>query len=45
MAEDTSYRPLEHESALVVIPVGYPAPDCVVPTLQSQPLDLVLVRV
>ncbi|WP_370949697.1 nitroreductase family protein [Amycolatopsis sp. cg5] len=34
-----------NEKAFAVIPVGYPAPDCVVPNLQRKSLDQVLVRV
>jgi nitroreductase len=34
-----------NESAYVVIAVGHPAPDCVVPTLRKKPLEEVLVRV
>jgi hypothetical protein len=34
-----------NESAYVVIAVGHPAPDCVVPTLHKKALDEVLVRV
>ncbi len=33
-----------HERAYVVIPVGYPAPDAVVPDLSRKPLDQVRVR-
>ncbi|WP_410632297.1 nitroreductase family protein [Amycolatopsis sp. cmx-4-83] len=34
-----------NEKAFAVIPVGYPADDCVVPDLQRKPLDEVLVRI
>jgi nitroreductase len=34
-----------NESAFAVIPVGYPADDCVVPDLRRKPLDEVLVRI
>lgn len=34
-----------NEKAFAVIPVGYPAPDCVVPDLRRKTLDQVLVRV
>lgn len=34
-----------NEKAFAVIPVGYPAPDCVVPDLRRKSLDQVLVRV
>lgn len=34
-----------NEKAFAVIPVGYPAEDCVVPNLQRKSLDQVLVRV
>ncbi|QWF82907.1 nitroreductase family protein [Amycolatopsis sp. CA-230715] len=34
-----------NEKAFAVIPVGYPAPDCVVPDLTRKSLDQVLVRV
>ena len=34
-----------NEKAFAVIPVGYPADDCVVPDLRRKPLDEVLVRI
>ncbi|MGW4064087.1 nitroreductase family protein [Amycolatopsis sp. NPDC004747] len=34
-----------NEKAFAVIPVGYPADDCVVPDLERKPLDEVLVRI
>ncbi|MET8848863.1 nitroreductase family protein [Amycolatopsis sp. NPDC004625] len=34
-----------NEKAFAVIPVGYPADDCVVPDLHRKPLDEVLVRI
>jgi nitroreductase len=34
-----------NERAFAVIPVGYPADDCVVPDLRRKPLDEVLVRI
>jgi len=34
-----------NEKAFAVVPVGYPAPDCVVPDLRRKTLDQVLVRV
>ncbi|MDX3189488.1 nitroreductase family protein [Streptomyces sp. MN03-5084-2B] len=34
-----------NEKAFAVIPVGYPAADCVVPDLRRKPLDEVLVRI
>jgi nitroreductase len=34
----------ENERAFVLVPVGYPAPDAVVPDLTRKPLDEVLVR-
>jgi nitroreductase len=34
-----------NEKAFAVIPVGYPAEDCVVPDLHRKPLDEVLVRI
>ncbi len=33
-----------NERAFVLIPVGYPAPDCVVPALTRKPLEQILVR-
>ncbi|HBS29444.1 MAG TPA: nitroreductase family protein [Phycisphaerales bacterium] len=36
------HRP-EHERAFVVIPLGYPAPDCVVPDLKRKPLEEIMV--
>ena len=35
----------ENERAFVVIPVGYPAEDCVVPTLRKKRLEEVMVRI
>lgn len=35
----------QNEKAFAVIPVGYPAPDCVVPDLERKTLDQVLVRI
>lgn len=34
----------EHERAMLLIPVGYPAPDCRVPAIDRKPLDAVLRR-
>jgi len=34
----------ENERPCVLIPVGYPAEDCLVPDLQRKPLDQILVR-
>jgi hypothetical protein len=34
-----------NERAFAVIPVGYPADDCVVPDLRRKSLDEVLVRI
>jgi hypothetical protein len=36
------HRP-PHERAFVVIPVGYPADDCVVPDLKRKPLSEIMV--
>ena len=33
----------EHERPFLLIPVGYPADDCVVPDIQRKPLDEILV--
>ena len=33
----------EHERAFVLLPVGYPADDCVVPDLRRKPLDQIMV--
>lgn len=33
-----------HEQALMVIPLGYPAPGCEVPAIARKPLDQILVR-
>jgi nitroreductase len=33
----------EHERAFVLLPVGYPADDCVVPDLHRKPLDQIMV--
>jgi iodotyrosine deiodinase len=33
-----------NESGYMVLPVGYPAPDCEVPDIERKPLDAVLVR-
>lgn len=34
-----------HEKAFLLIPVGYPAPDCEVPAIHRKPLDAVLVEI
>ncbi len=33
----------DHERPYLLIPVGYPAPDCVVPDLERKPLDQIMV--
>jgi nitroreductase len=33
----------EHERPFLLIPVGYPAPDCVVPDIERKPLERILV--
>ena len=35
----------DNESAYMVLPVGYPAPDCDVPDIERKPFDEVIVRV
>ena len=35
----------KREQAFVLIPVGYPAPDCRVPHIQRKPFDDICIRV